>query len=407
MSVIAPDKTFSDNENRALAQIPKASLKSIADGSFTSEFENYAQDQLICRDAFMRLKTRTDMAEGKKDNGSVYFGKDGCLFAIEKIDDKQLEKNIGHLKKFLERLEEERLAENEAEDGKKALEVSVMIVPTATEIMKEQLPKYAPVPDERAAIEKIKSELGNPYRFVDVAAALEEHSDDYIFYNTDHHWTTQGAWYAFEYWRESLAAEYGSDFDRENGAYFKPLVINDYNIIDVSYDFLGTNYSKAMTASVSDVIERFDLKTDKPETVRMTIMDAKENVVKEYDSMYVDEYLKEKDKYSYFIGGNNPIAIIERFKEEGAAGANVSEQTAGVGVSKNGGKRTIMVIKDSYAHCFIPFLTADYDCIVAVDMRYYHSNPEKLIAEYGVTDILFLYNILNFSQDTNLLYLNK
>ena len=119
----------------------------------------------------------------------------------------------------------------------------------------------------------------------------------------------------------------------------------------------------------------------------MDIYETSGEKTKSFDSLYDEFYLKVKDKYSYYISGNNPVTII---KNEGAAGS---------------GKRAL-VVKDSFAHCFIPFLADDYEEIVVVDMRYYRTGLGKLIEEKQIDDVLFLYNVLNLSNDKNLIFMN-
>ena len=98
------------------------------------------------------------------------------------------------------------------------------------------------------------------------------------------------------------------------------------------------------------------------------------------DTLYQDEFLEKKDKYSYFLGGNHPQVEI-----------NTS--------TKNG--KVLLLIKDSYAHCFVPFLAAHYETILMLDPRYLVTDVAALAQEKGVTDLLVLYNLPNFAVDKN------
>lgn len=370
MSLISDDREFSENENRYLAKMPEVSITSIAEGSFGSGFELYAQDQLAGRDALIMLRTEGEKALGRKDNGSVYFGKNGYLFAIEEINEIQLEKNIGYTEKFCAAAEE------------KGINTKVMVVPTATEILAELLPANAPVPDETEAIAKIKERLGE--RFIDTCDDLRSHSGEYIYYRTDHHWTTLGAYYAYmQYGQEAGPGE----------------AERRYTETAVSDSFLGTNYSKAPGISTEpDTITRIDKTGSTANSVKMSILNAHLECEKTFDGVYDESYLDKKDKYSYFLSGNNPVTVIERKKSAGGGAA--AENRYGTG-------KNLLVIKDSYAHSFIPFLTDDYDTIAAVDMRYFRSGLDKLIEEYEITDVLVLYNILNYASDSNLVYIAR
>ena len=382
VSTLLPDKNFSDNENRNLAKLPQITQKNITDGSLGDDVENYAQDHFAYRNFFMSLKSSTDRISGKKDNGRVYFGKNGYLFSIEDIDYKQLEKNISYLndlKNKIDAYNKEKSDTGMLPSVYGDIRMSVMVVPTATEILKQYLPEEAYVPNESNAIEKIEKEV--ECEFINTIDILKEKSDEYIYYRTDHHWTTLGAKYAYEKWANVYLSK-------------EPI---DYTVSTVCNDFFGTNYSKALLPFTEpDIIERFDHKQESDQEKEnrdiavMTTYKNPDEITGTYDGVYDVNYISKKDKYSYFLAGNNPITIIS--KGEGKI---------------CGTERNILVLKDSYAHCLVPFLTDDFDNIIAVDMRYYKGSQVDLIERYDITDVLLLYNILNFSNDTNLVYLTK
>ena len=135
-SLIAKDKEFSDNENRYLAEMPELVISDIADGTYGKNIETYVQDHIIARDILMGLKSSSDSIIGKKDNGEVYFGDNGYLFAIEDIDYEQLEKNISYVNVFTD-----KIAESDRD-----IDIKAMIVPTASEIYPDNLPENASVP---------------------------------------------------------------------------------------------------------------------------------------------------------------------------------------------------------------------------------------------------------------------
>ena len=411
-SLILPDREFSENENRYLAKMPTLKAAAVADGSFSADFELYAQDSLAGRDALMMLKTAGDRALGRKDNGSVYFGKNGYLFAIEKVDSVQLEKNIGYMEKFCAAAEENDI------------NVNVIVTPTATEILADRLPQNAPVPDQSEAIGKIKERLGD--HFIDVTDNLRAHSDEYIFYKTDHHWTTLGAYYAYRQYADycdisdqktGVSANGGSILRSDAFDYELPADAG-YTETIVSASFLGTNYSKAPGINIKpDTITRMEKSVADSSAnaengagngnIRMSILSANLECEKIFDSVYDESYLDKKDKYSYFLSGNNPVTFIETERdasENGGVNMQAAEDSNAYG---KGGRRNLLVVKDSYAHAFIPFLTSDFDTITAVDMRYYRSSLSGIIAEYEITDILVLYNVLNFASDSNLIYLAR
>lgn len=376
-SLIAKDVGFSENENRPLAKFPEVNAKSISSGQFEKDFESYTQDHVIFRDQFMRLKTFADRAMAKRDNGNVYFGKDGYLFAIEEVDSAGLEKNAKALNIFADAVSE-----------KTSATLDIMIVPTATDILGSKLPESAPVPDQRSALSMLSRNIKKA-EFIDVREELKSHADEYIYYKTDHHWTTLGAAYAYTAYlkKAGLRPDAAQDCDS----------LADYDVTAVSGDFRGTNYSKAMLAPGGfDRIERFD-KKEGGKPVRLIHMDAQGNVIKELAGLYDESYLSKRDKYSYFLSGNSPLTLI--------TGGNNKKIEIDKQIENCKGEKNLLVIKDSFANCFVPFLAEDFDNILLVDLRYYRGNSLKLAEEFSAERILILYNILNFSQDTNILRL--
>uniref|UniRef100_UPI0037362845 DHHW family protein n=1 Tax=Frisingicoccus sp. TaxID=1918627 RepID=UPI0037362845 len=98
-------------------------------------------------------------------------------------------------------------------------------------------------------------------------------------------------------------------------------------------------------------------------------------------SLYQSEKLESYDKYAFFFGGNSPIIRIST--------------TASTG-------KNLLVLKDSYANCFLPFLIPYYDEIVVIDPRYYYDDIYSEITSQNITEILFLYNANTFLEDNSI-----
>lgn len=355
--IITPDKERSDNENRQLQQRPKIEGLSIASGDYMKKFEIYVSDNIIARDEWVRIKNITDFTFGKKDNGKVYFGREGYLFPIDKIDEKQLQKNLDYVKKFIENVK----------SVNKDINFSIIIAPTSTEILKEKMPKYAVVPNQSEILNKAEQYYGKI--LVNPSFTLMEHKDEYIYYKTDHHWTTLGAYYTYKIWAEQNKLE--------------PLDKYDFETTIISDDFFGTTYSKAVgLRDEADYIERFS--NGLIDNIGMKIENLDE--VRNMDSIYDEKFLDTKDKYSYFLSGNNPMTIID-------------------GSGENG--HNILVIKDSYANCFVPFITTHFEKIYVVDLRYYKESLLEFTRKKEITDVMILYNAIQYSNDRNLVYLLK
>ena len=356
VTLIKPDQEFSDSENRVLASRPKFSIDELFNGSFTKDYETYITDQFVERDNFIALKVYTEQLLGKKDINGVYFSPKNYIIEEHKkgdVDESLSTKNIERVKEFID-------------TNKDAYQVHFMLSPTASNIYADWLPKYNLEYDQSAFIAQAKEAI-DPEYMIDTSNELKEHKEEYVFYKTDHHWTSLGAYYGYTAWAKKTGiAPYGlEEFDRKV----------------VSKDFLGTTYSKVNTKKEADSIELFSLKNGPKLT-----MSTKQGQGAVADSIYDMDRLKEKDQYTMFLGGNHPYVEINSDLHNG---------------------KTLLLVKDSYAHCLVPFLANHYEKIILVDYRYFNNSTKKLMKENKVTDVLIFYNVINFVTDKNIIKLNK
>ena len=361
-SLIIKDREFSPNENRYLAETPELSWDNILSGKFQDGLEDYLRDQVCFRDGWITVKTGIQKACGDTDIGGAYVGKDGYDFekiTPEDVDEKQVDRNIKAVEDYF-------MTASETIDKQK---LSFLLVPTSGLVMQEKLPKNARLFDQAKYIDQVQKAMKD-YNFVDVRDTLMDHNDEYIYYKTDHHWTSAGACLAYDVWSERT----GGEAETEDG-----LVKNV-----VSDKFRGSLYSKILDAdSAYDEIWTYGLQKDDAfgsKDCTVTI-DEKQQL----DSIYDDEMLQKKDKYAYFLSGNYCQVHIQNQKA----------------ASKAKGKN-ILIIKDSFANSFVPFVTQDYENIYMVDLRYYNGDMKSYLQEYNITDVLVLYNISNFISDRNL-----
>lgn len=361
-SLIIKDREFSPNENRYLAETPELSWDNILSGKFQDGLEDYLRDQVCFRDGWITVKTGIQKACGDTDIGGAYVGKDGYDFekiTPEDVDEKQVDRNIKAVEDYF-------MTASETIDKQK---LSFLLVPTSGLVMQEKLPKNARLFDQAKYIDQVQKAMKD-YNFVDVRDTLMDHNEEYIYYKTDHHWTSAGACLAYEVWSEHT----GGEAETEDG-----LVKNV-----VSDKFRGSLYSKILDVdSAYDEIWTYGLQKDEAfgsKDCTVTI-DEKQQL----DSIYDDEKLQEKDKYAYFLGGNYGQVHIQNQKA----------------ASKAKGKN-ILIIKDSFANSFVPFVTQDYENIYMVDLRYYNGDVKAYLQEHEITDVLVLYNISNFISDRNL-----
>ncbi|MDR2770783.1 MAG: hypothetical protein LBB57_01950 [Clostridiales Family XIII bacterium] len=362
-SLLVPPQSHSAVENRTLAAMPALSAGAVASGRFTEDLDRYLLDHFPLRDAWAGLAGAADFALGRTDNGRVYFGKDGRLFSVDSIDFKQLDTNLGYLRGFV----------GSVAQAYPDIRFSVLPAPAAWTVAGDLLPARAPVDDEGEALRRIKSALGDRALVCDVTEALStaHRAGTQVYYRTDHHWTSRGAYIAYSAWAE----RYG----------LKPLPESDFTVRAVSETFYGVNASKAgLPWTRPDRMEVFERKDAPP--LRMTVESGKDGggAIRVSDSLYEAKFLAERDGYAYFLGGNNPVVTID------------------TGARSN---RSLLVLKDSFAHCFAPFLTAHFKRIILVDPRYHRDGLARFFRENDITDVLFLYSTVQLASDRNLFYL--
>ncbi len=354
LNILSPDRAFSEMENRSLAQSPAFSWDDFVDKKFTDNFEKYIADQFPLRDIWIGVKTDFALLIGQNISNGVYLGKDGYLLQeFKHPSTKDLESKLAAINVF---------ADNTPDVNK-----YFMLVPNAVQILKDKLPPYAPTDDQSAYLNEVKSGLDKSITFVDVYDTLAEHQKENIYYRTDHHWTTLGAFYGYQ----ALGKAMGLNVRDQN----------DYRIEKVTDNFLGSLYSKSGFKHLGpDSIELYHPKL--PETYNVKYFDTEE----ETDSLYVLNDLNKKDKYTVFFNGNQSLIKIS--------------------TSTNNGKK-LLVIKDSYANSLLPFLTSDYNEIYVVDLRYYSDDLSQLIKDNNIKDALFLYNVNTFAEDQGLRQLGR
>ena len=347
-SLLARDRSFSADENRSLTQRPALTLAGLEDGSFFSEYSGYLADQFLGRDTWLRLDTLGVRLLGRHDVNGVYAGKNGYLFSAP-------EEPSGAL------LDRKAEAVNAFARAHADLNVMVMVAPNAASILSDRLPANAPLRDQKADIADALGRLDSTVRVLDVSDALLAHSGEEIYYRTDHHWTSLGACYAFL----SAADALGSG-----------LPVPSFDVLTVADDFQGTLASRSGIHSADDAVQVF-LPRDTDVEYYVNYVDSQTRST----SMFVSSALEEKDKYTLFFGGNHPLVEIWTTADT---------------------ERSLLVLKDSYANCFMQFLTTYYDRIIMVDPRYYYEELSTVLTAYGITDVLLLYSGDTWMTDTAL-----
>ncbi len=341
LTVFIPDKKYSESENRELAQKPPLTIESITNGDFQSGLGDYLSDQFPLRESMIKLNTVINKISGSKNLNGAYKGEDGYYFEVVTDDDIDLEnhiKNLNAIKIFSEKYPE--------------INVNALLVPTSSIIYREKLPYGAKIYNSDLLFQKAIETLGDEI-FIDTRNTFESNKDKYIYYKTDHHWTSTGAYFAYVEFCKKTKQEARSE--------------DDFKFAEISKDFLGSLHSKNLdTSATADTISI-------SQNTGICKVTANDNEI----SMYALEKLQSKDKYLVFFGNNYAETVIDTECSNG---------------------KTLLVIKDSFANSFVPLLTKNYERIVMIDQRYYKQKQfSKLVERYNVTDTLFMYEITNLS----------
>lgn len=341
--VLLPDREKSETENRTLAQAPDFSWTALVDGSYTKKVEAYFADQFPLRDSWTGLKARAEQLIGKSEFNGVYLCGDTLISKVERPDEALVEKNLSYVDRM---------------SGMTDIPVYLGLIPSAAEVWKEKLPTGAESWDQT----ELLAQSG-----VDFQSTLLAHADEPIFYRTDHHWTTLGAFYGANTLLDALGKE--------------ALKENDFTVKTASDSFNGTLYSQS------------GIHWLEPDTMEFWVEDAGLDVTSwrngtpEPGSLYDRSYLEKKDKYSAFLGGNQPLCVIKN--------ENISD----------GGK--LLLVRDSYSDALAPFLAQRFSEVHLLDLRYYRAPVSVYAAENGIDAICVLYSVQNFISGRNLVLLTQ
>jgi hypothetical protein len=342
---LLPKADFSENENRYLAVFPQLKVKNVLNGSYMSDLSSYLCDHFPFRNCFLPIKTEYEKnILAKAEINNIYRGRDG--FYIEKYNKpKNTDKIINTLNSF---------------DKSVDVPVSLMLVPTAVTVYKDKLPSYSESTAQTDEMNKIyESTSFNDINVLNMLLSLND--EDNLYYKLDHHWTTFSAYNAYRLFCQSMD--------------ITPQKESDFNIYEATNSFLGTIYSK-----VND-------NTAHPDSIYIYGQDN--NITVDYpdkgittNTLYNNDYLLKKDKYSVFLDNLHPLVVVTNDDAES--------------------NEEIAIVKDSYANCFIPFLVKHYKKIHIFDTRYYKESVSNYINSNSIGQVLILYNMNTIDSDTGI-----
>lgn len=342
---------FSSTENRNLAKFPKFSLQTIKDKSFMNGFETYISDHFIGRLNWIETKVGIELAIGKKELNGIYITDERLIEKLPSPDYTEIDKSIDAINKF--------------QENNSDIPMYMLLAPTSAGIYSDSLPKNAPQEDQKAFIDYVYNRINENITTIDLYNILYNSRDEYIYYRNDHHWTSLGAYYAYNATIQKLG--------------FSPIVYDKYDIQHASDDFKGTFYSTSLYDKIkADTVDIYYRKDEGASVTDYIVNDGRTET--EYDSIYFMDYLDKKDKYSTFLGPNQPLVTIK---------TDVHND------------KKLLIIKDSYAHCFAPFLTQHYSEITLIDLRYIGVSAKDIVDISDYSQVLILYNASTFSTDEN------
>ena len=351
LSLLLPKESFSELENRYLQKAPTLSLSAIESGKFMEEAEDYVSDHMAGRDLWVALKAWSERLSGKGENEGVYFGKDDTL--LNQVSDPD-ETQLSQAMDFLNLLAEQS-----------PVPIYFGVIPTSAAIWQDRLPEGAPTADEESVIRELAGE--SRAQTVDIYGALAAHAEEDIYYRTDHHWTSLGAFYGANAILSAMGRE--------------PLDLTDYTPITVSDSFYGTIFSTSGVRWVP------------PDSIEVYVTEDGVSVTSypkgepEPGKLYDASYLTKKNQYAYFLGGNQPLCVVRS--------------------GKPGAEGKLLLVRDSYADSLTPFLTERFREIHLIDLRYYRASLQDYIRENGIDEIMVLYGYSSFTTDRNLFLLAK
>lgn len=347
--LLSPKQDFSENENRYLAKFPSFVWEDVKSGQYMEELSSWLSDHFPLRNFFMGLKADTEIALGKKEINNVYIAKDDYL--IEAYETPiNTERIADTFHNFYEKIDSSHI------------DTRLMLVPTASYVLSDKLPANAPVISQMDTANAIYERSGIPA--IDCSSQLSEAaSSGQIYYYTDHHWTTYGAYQGYLAYCETKG--------------LVPVSLEDMKAETVTDAFYGTIYSK-----VNDYSHKADsitIYTNPMDSLTVNYTDTEEVT----DSLYNLDYVMQKDKYSLFL--NNLHTLIEITNESAES------------------DRELVLIKDSYANSMVPFLAHHYKKIYVFDTRYYKQGPSSFIEDHpSITDVLLLYNMNTLDTDSGI-----
>lgn len=345
---ISDKKDFSETENRSLEKYPEISIESVADKSYMNGIEAYLSDHFPARINWVKAKLNLERLSGKEIINGIYITDDRMYEKLPEPDYDEIDLSVNSINKFAEMYDTKTF---------------VMIAPTSAGIYKDELEPYLPQVDQKKLINEMYGKFADNVHKIDIFSAMYSARDEYIYYRTDHHWTSKGAFTAYKAAARKMGLPCYEDYDVEKAA----------------DDFRGTFYSKCLYDGIKP--DQIDIYKPGNNVVAYSLT-LNDGINEEYaKDIYFPEFLETNDKYCLFLGHNRALTKIKTNSDT---------------------KRKLLLIKDSYANSFVPFLIQNYSEISVIDLRYVKTCITDYADPNEFDHTLFLYNASTFSIDKNI-----
>ena len=345
---------FSLNENRQLASFPEFSFSALKDGSYGKQLNEYITDHFFMREKWVSAQAYIKSDMGEKIMNGVYMDNERLLDA--EISSRCISgKNINAINEFFKN-----------HTGM----VYFTAVPTSSGVYGDILPEYLLTNPEKNQINALYNGLTDGIRKIDAYNILRMLNDNYIYYRNDTKLTSYGAYYVYRTVIQKLG--------------FQPLSYDKYTIKHITSDFRGNLYNKCLyNGTKSDILDIYNYSGG----AEVTGCTAYSNNGMTYRKALNDEsFLESGDMYRMYLGKEEPFIKIK--------------------TSVNNEKK-LLLIKDSYADCFIQFLIQHYSEIAIISPE----NMEKPISSFINPDnyeqILFLFGIDSMNNENLFDLINK
>lgn len=347
--LVLPVSNFSQLEKRELEQAPVLTWDSLISGQFGADLETYMADHMPGRNFFVGLGAYYDLIMGQQPAKDIYLADGRRLVETPAVwDQAQVEKNMKYINRFAETVGQP---------------VDLILVPSAGFILEDTIQGIHDDYSDEDMIDAIYDLAGENIRCMDLVGLYQNAANGGdLYYRTDHHWTSYGAYMAYRAYMQCLGRDYRAQ---------------EQFTVESFAGFRGSTYSRSgLWLTPAENIELWH-------GSQLTVINSEDNVL--HDGAFYYDRLQETDMYTVYLDGNQPLVRITN--------------------PENAGKGKLLVIRDSYANCIGPMLAESYEEVVLVDLRYYRSSLSALVAQEGFDNILVLYSIGNFMTDSNIPYL--